>query len=141
MLIVTTDSLPGYEIRQVCGAVSGAGVQPAQAAAPGMSSGQFHPGQAGQGLGVARREAIERLKADALRLGGNAVVGMRFDNGALAGGAHEVCAYGTAVRVEPLSADGRPRQESSSQPLPSAMPGQASGMPMGARNLTVSYER
>jgi uncharacterized protein YbjQ (UPF0145 family) len=137
MLIVTTDSLPGYEIRQVCGAVSGAGVQPSQTPAPGMASGQFPA----QGLGIARREAIERLKADALRLGGNAVVGMRFDNGALAGGAHEVCAYGTAVRVEPLSADGWPRQESSAQPLPSAMPGQGSGMPMGARNLTVSYER
>jgi uncharacterized protein YbjQ (UPF0145 family) len=139
MLIVTTDSLPGYEIRQVCGAVSGAGVQPSQASAPGMASGQFHAGQVSQGLGAARREAIERLKADAQRLGGNAVVGMRFDNGALAGGAHEVCAYGTAVRVEP--ADGWPRQESSAQPLPSAMPGSASGMPMGARNLTVSYER
>src|SRR4051794_37252142 len=99
MLIVTTDSLPGYEIRQVCGAVSGAGVQPS---GPSMSSGQFHSGQLGQGLGVARREAIERLKADAQRLGGNAVVGMRFDNGALAGGFHEVCAYGTAVRIEAL---------------------------------------
>ncbi|MEO5877064.1 MAG: heavy metal-binding domain-containing protein [Streptosporangiaceae bacterium] len=139
MLIVTTDSLPGFEIRQVCGAVSGAGVQPPHA--PGMSSGQFHSGQVSHGLSVARREAIERLKADAQRLGGNAVVGMRFDNGALAGGAHEVCAYGTAVRVESVTADGRPRQDSSSQPMPSTMPGQASGMPMGARNLTVSYER
>ncbi|WP_106398278.1 YbjQ family protein [Actinocorallia populi] len=121
MLIVTTDTIPGYEVRYVRGAVSGAGI-------------------AHGGLSGARREAIERLKADAERYGCNAVLGMRFANCAIGDGSFEVYAYGTAVLVEQATGGaGRDHQVAQSAPPPVTPPPStpAGGMPMVGRNLTV----
>lgn len=49
-----------------------------------------------------RRESFEILVANAMALGANAIVGMRYDSTEVAPGATEVLAYGTAVIVEPL---------------------------------------
>jgi uncharacterized protein YbjQ (UPF0145 family) len=45
----------------------------------------------------ARRHALERLVAHAQQLGGNAVVGVRFDSSDVGNGLSEIVAYGTAV--------------------------------------------
>jgi len=45
----------------------------------------------------ARRHALERLVAHAQQLGGNAVVGIRFDSSDVGNGLSEIVAYGTAV--------------------------------------------
>jgi hypothetical protein len=42
------------------------------------------------------------MVAEAARRGANAIVAMRFDSGAI-GQWSEICAYGTAVWVQPLS--------------------------------------
>jgi uncharacterized protein YbjQ (UPF0145 family) len=45
----------------------------------------------------ARRHALERLVAHAQELGGNAVIGVRFDSSDVGDGLSEIVAYGTAV--------------------------------------------
>ncbi len=47
----------------------------------------------------ARRHALERLVAHAQSLGGNAVIGVRFDSSDVGDGLAEIVAYGTAVTV------------------------------------------
>ncbi|HEX7913565.1 MAG TPA: YbjQ family protein [Paraburkholderia sp.] len=49
----------------------------------------------------ARRDAYERMVAEAEALGANAIVGMRYDATEIARGISEVLCYGTAVRVKP----------------------------------------
>ena len=51
-------------------------------------------------LAEAREQSIDRMAADAERLGANAVVEVRFATSVLMGGAAELLAYGTAVVVE-----------------------------------------
>lgn len=47
-----------------------------------------------------RDEATERMVAQAVKLGANAVIGIRYATSDVAPGAAEVFAYGTAVKVE-----------------------------------------
>jgi uncharacterized protein YbjQ (UPF0145 family) len=47
-----------------------------------------------------RRHAIDRLIQNAVLMGGNAVVMMRFDSGSIGETMNEVVAYGTAVIIE-----------------------------------------
>jgi uncharacterized protein YbjQ (UPF0145 family) len=51
-------------------------------------------------LAEAREHSLDRMTAEAERLGANAIVGMRFATSVLMGGAAELLAYGTAVVVE-----------------------------------------
>ena len=51
-----------------------------------------------------RRHAIDRMVENARLMGANAIVAMRFDNGSIGQAFTEVCAYGTAVVVEPIPA-------------------------------------
>jgi uncharacterized protein YbjQ (UPF0145 family) len=48
----------------------------------------------------AREEAFQLMLAHAREMGGNAVVGVRYDTGPMVGAAEVLC-YGTAVIVEP----------------------------------------
>jgi uncharacterized protein YbjQ (UPF0145 family) len=48
-----------------------------------------------------RRQALDRLVANAVAMGGNAVVMMRFDSGDIGQTMNEVVAYGTAAVIEP----------------------------------------
>lgn len=51
-------------------------------------------------LAESREQALDRMQAEAEKLGANAVVGMRFITASIMGGAAELLAYGTAVIVE-----------------------------------------
>ena len=51
-------------------------------------------------LNEARNQALQRMMADAQARGANAVVNVRFATSAVAGGAAELFAYGTAVIVQ-----------------------------------------
>lgn len=50
-------------------------------------------------LSDARDQAIERMEADALEMGGDAVVNARMETSEVTQGASEVIAYGTAVKL------------------------------------------
>jgi uncharacterized protein YbjQ (UPF0145 family) len=49
-----------------------------------------------------RNQAIERLRANTVERGGNAVLAMRFDCNEIADMMSEVAAYGTAVTVRKI---------------------------------------
>jgi uncharacterized protein YbjQ (UPF0145 family) len=51
-------------------------------------------------IAESREQAVDRMIADAKRLGANAVVGVRFSTSSMMQGAAELLAYGTAVFVE-----------------------------------------
>ncbi|MFL0796139.1 MAG: YbjQ family protein [Cellvibrionaceae bacterium] len=51
-------------------------------------------------LQESRQEAIDRMSEQAQAIGGNAVINVRFATSAIAAGASEILAYGTAVFVE-----------------------------------------
>lgn len=51
-------------------------------------------------LAEAREQALDRMEAEAARLGANAVVSLRFSTSVVLGGAAELLAYGTAVVIE-----------------------------------------
>src|SRR6478672_12131731 len=50
-----------------------------------------------------RREALDRMLKHAQAVGGNAVIGLRYDATEIMQGVTEVLCYGTAVLVEPAS--------------------------------------
>ncbi len=104
ILVVTTNDLPGYRITAVHGEVFGITVR-ARNAFSNMGAG-FRTMFGGEAKGYtqllsdSRLEAVERLRYATARVGGNAVVAMRFDTGEIADMMNEVAAYGTAVSVE-----------------------------------------
>lgn len=51
-------------------------------------------------MGQSREQSIDRMVAEAERLGANAIVSFRFTTSMLMGGAAELLAYGTAVVLE-----------------------------------------
>ncbi|MEC9375753.1 MAG: YbjQ family protein [Pseudomonadota bacterium] len=51
-------------------------------------------------LNEARDQAMQRLQEQAMELGANAVVNVRFSTASVAAGASEIYVYGTAVLVE-----------------------------------------
>ena len=54
-------------------------------------------------LAQSREQALDRMRAEALEVGANAVVCTRITTSTVMQGAAEILAYGTAVVVEPVS--------------------------------------
>jgi uncharacterized protein YbjQ (UPF0145 family) len=106
MLITTAFDLPGYEIMSVQGEVFGLTVRSRNIGAgciAGLRSiGGGEIPEFTKLLSTSRNEAMARMVEEARRRGSNAIVAMRFDSGAI-GQWSEICAYGTAVWVEPVS--------------------------------------
>ncbi|MCE4026319.1 MULTISPECIES: YbjQ family protein [unclassified Microbacterium] len=105
MFMVTTNDVPGYRVTQVLGEVMGLTVR-------STNFGQgFTAGFRALGGGEipeftklmyeSRYEVMNRMWGEAVQRGANAVIAMRFDSGSL-GSFSEMCAYGTAVVIEPI---------------------------------------
>ena len=106
MLVVTTDSIPGYEVRAVIGEVVGVTARTFNLYIEGVKSlnGRLNP-QLVRLLTQIRQEAVARMAEAASRRGANAIIGMRFDNRDVTPPWREVCAYGTAVLVVSATQD------------------------------------
>jgi uncharacterized protein YbjQ (UPF0145 family) len=106
MLISTSFDLAGYDITATLGEVFGLTVRSRNIGAgciAGLRSiGGGEIPEFTKLLVQSRNEAMARMVAEAQGRGANAVIGMRFDGGAF-GQWSEICAYGTAVWVEPQS--------------------------------------
>jgi len=100
MLVVTTESIPGYEVSAVIGEVVGVTARTFNPFIEGVKSlnGRLNP-QLVRLLTQIRQEAVARMMEAAQRRGANAVIGMRFDHRGVTHAWNEVCAYGTAVLV------------------------------------------
>jgi len=106
MLITTGFDLPGYQIVAVHGEVFGLTVR-ARNIGAGCLAGvrSIFGGEIPEFtklLAQSRNEAMARMVEEAALRGGNAIIAMRFDSGAI-GTWSEICAYGTAVTAIPLT--------------------------------------
>jgi len=100
---VTTETVPSHEVVEVLGIARGNTVR---ARNVGRDITQGIRNLAGGELKAystlladARDQAIERMEADALEMGADAVVNVRMETSEVAQGASEVIAYGTAVTL------------------------------------------
>ncbi|HUU09597.1 MAG TPA: YbjQ family protein [Phycisphaerae bacterium] len=104
MIVVTTDTVPGKTITQVCGLVRGNTIrarhvgQDIKAAFRNLIGGEVL--EYTKLLAESREQAIDRMVAAAQELGANAILAMRFTTSEIMGGAAELLAYGTAVVIE-----------------------------------------
>jgi uncharacterized protein YbjQ (UPF0145 family) len=100
MLVVTTEGIPGYTVQAVVGEVVGLITRTLNPYSGGVVSlsGVVNPDLC-QMLKSFRQQAVDDMVESAHRLGANAVVAMRFDHRPITPSTHELCAYGTAVRV------------------------------------------
>jgi uncharacterized protein YbjQ (UPF0145 family) len=107
VIVVTTPTVPGYQIVRVLGAIHGLTVRTRGvggkivAGIEGVFGGEVksYSSEAEK----ARRESLERLIERAAERGANAIVGTDFETSdILQGTATLFSAYGTAVVIEPL---------------------------------------
>lgn len=106
VIVTTTNEIPGYRIVKVLGVVTGSTVRAKHigkdivAALRHIVGGELK--EYTEMLREAREQALRRMIEEAKKLGANAVVNVRFMTSAIASGAAEILAYGTAVKIEPL---------------------------------------
>jgi uncharacterized protein YbjQ (UPF0145 family) len=103
MLISTMNDLPGYDITEVLGEVTGLTVRSRHIGSQLGAGFKSIVGGELKGLSKqlmqTREEAMERLVEEATARGGDAIVAMRFDANEIGQGYQEVVAYGTAVKI------------------------------------------
>lgn len=101
--VTTTDEVPGRKITKILGLVKGNTVR---ARNIGRDIGATFKNIVGgeiisytEMLTQAREEAQNRMINEAINLGADAVVGVRFMTSAITAGAAEILAFGTAVKL------------------------------------------
>ena len=104
MIVVNTETVPGYRVAEIKGLVQGNTVRAkhfGRDIAAGLKNlvGGELTGYT-ELLTEARRQALERMLAQAAELGANDVVNVRFSTSSVTQGAAELYAYGTAVVLE-----------------------------------------
>jgi uncharacterized protein YbjQ (UPF0145 family) len=105
MIVVNTEFVPGMRIVELKGIVQGNTVR-AKHFGRDIAAG-FKNLVGGELVGYtellteARRQALERMLAQAEELGANAVLNVRFSTSSVTQGAAELYAYGTAAVVQP----------------------------------------
>jgi uncharacterized protein YbjQ (UPF0145 family) len=104
MMVATTDTLPGRNVKEVLGVVFGSCVQTKhigkdlRAAGRTLIGGESRPYT--ELVEEARRTAMQRMIDEAKKLGADAIVGMRYSTAQTMAGAAEVIAFGTAVKTQ-----------------------------------------
>jgi len=104
MLVVTTESIPGYHIDKVLGHTFGVVVRSRglggniTASVRSIFGGEIK--EYTEMIEDARKVAIDRMIQNAHAMGANAIVMMRFDSGEIGQTMSEIVAYGTAVVAE-----------------------------------------
>lgn len=104
MIVVTTDFVPGYEIVETLGIVTGSIVNSKHlgkdiaAAFKTLAGGEIKSYT--ELLAESRNIALKRMISEAEKLGADAVVGVRFGSSSVMQSAAEILAYGTAVKLK-----------------------------------------
>ena len=103
MILTTIESVPGKTIVEHFGLVSGNTIRAKHVGRDIMAGLKNIVGGELTGytqlMQESRVEAMNRMVAEAGKLGANAIVNIRFSTSSVAQGAAELYAYGTAVRV------------------------------------------
>ena len=90
MLVLTIENVPGKEVKEIKGLV--------KASFKNLVGGEMTGYN--EMLTEARQIAIGRMVEEAEAMGANAIIGMKLMSSAVAAGAAEMVAYGTAVVIE-----------------------------------------
>jgi uncharacterized protein YbjQ (UPF0145 family) len=104
MKVTTMEHIPGTRIVRTMGLVRGNTVRARHlgrdigAALRSLVGGEIL--EYTKMLAEAREQALDRMRDEAARLGGNAIVAVRFSTSNVLAGAAEILCYGTAVVVE-----------------------------------------
>lgn len=104
MIITNIETVPGKTIIEHYGLVSGSTVRAKHFGKDFLAGLKNIVGGEIKGytelLNEARAEATKRMHLQAKQLGANAIINVRFSTSAVAQGAAELYAYGTAVKVQ-----------------------------------------
>ena len=107
MIVVTTENVAGYRVREVLGQCFGVVVRSRglggniMAGLRSIVGGEIH--EYTSLLEEARKHAVDRMVDNATIMGANAVIMMRFDSSEIGETMSEIVAYGTAAYIEPAS--------------------------------------
>lgn len=104
MILVNTDFVHGKEITQMLGLVRGNTIQ-AKSIGKDLKAGLRHIAggeikEYTDMLAESREIALSRMIAKAEKMGADAVINIRFMTSSIMGGAAEILAYGTAVKLK-----------------------------------------
>ncbi|EIV1734827.1 heavy metal-binding domain-containing protein [Vibrio parahaemolyticus] len=103
MIYTTTDTIPGKEIAEVRGVVTGNVVQSKHIGRDLMAGLKSIVGGEIRGytemMTEARDIAIQRMVEQANQKGADAIVGIRFTTSSIVDGSYEILAFGTAVKL------------------------------------------
>ena len=103
MLVATTETVAGKRVVETLGIVRGNTIRARHvgkdivAVMRNLVGGEIH--EFTKLVAESREQALDRMVEDAERLGADAVVGVRFTTSVLMGGAAELLAVGTAVKL------------------------------------------
>ncbi len=104
MKLVNIDYIPGEEIVEVLGIVKGQVVQSKNIGRDFMAGMKTIVGGEITGytemIATARQIATKRMVDDAMSLGADAIINVRYGSSAVMNGAAEIIAYGTAVKLK-----------------------------------------
>jgi uncharacterized protein YbjQ (UPF0145 family) len=104
MILTNIETVPGKRIVEHFGLVQGSTIRAKHFGRDFMASLKNIVGGELKGytelLKESRKQATDRMVAQALQLGANAVINVRYSTSSITQGAAELFAYGTAVRVE-----------------------------------------
>lgn len=104
MIIVNTEEITGREINEVLGLVRGNTIRARHIGSDIMAGLRNIVGgevkEYTQMISEAREDALKRMLDEAEKLNADAVVNVRFTTSHVMGGAAEILAYGTAVKLK-----------------------------------------
>jgi uncharacterized protein YbjQ (UPF0145 family) len=104
MIVTTTDSIEGKRVKRVLGLVKGSTIRARHigkdltAAFKNITGGEIR--EYTKLMAEAREQCLDRMREEAVRMGANAIVGVRFMTSSVMQSAAELLVYGTAVIVE-----------------------------------------
>jgi uncharacterized protein YbjQ (UPF0145 family) len=104
MILTTTDSIPGKRILKILGLVKGNTIRARHvgmdltAAFKNITGGEII--EYTKLMAESREQCLDRLREEVVKIGGNAVIGLRFMTTSMMQNAAELLVYGTAVIVE-----------------------------------------
>ena len=105
MLVVTSENIASHRIVKTLGIVRGNTVRARHVGKDILANlrnivgGEIH--EYTKLMAESREQTIDRMIAEAERLGANAIIATRFTTSVILGGAAELLAVGTAVKIEP----------------------------------------
>ena len=103
MIIVTSPEIPGKKIKRTLGLVRGNTIRARHVGKDIMAGLRSLVGgevtEYAKLLAESREQALDRMQVEAEKLGADAIISLQFQTSVIMGGAAEMMAYGTAVKL------------------------------------------